>query len=149
MFRNYLTITLRTLAHNKVYSAINVIGLSIGLAAAMLIMLYTKDEVSFDQFHANNPHIYRITSKSITPEGAENVDSNTGHFQGPKFSAGVPEIRAFVRYKADRNDIKKGTEIKSYESFVADSSFFSIFSFPLINGNPNTCLLYTSDAADD
>ncbi|AEI48384.1 ABC transporter permease [Runella slithyformis] len=140
MFRNYLIITLRTLAHNKVYSAINVIGLSIGLAAAMLIMLYTKDEVSYDQFHANNPHIYRITSKSITPEGVERPDGNTGHFQGPKFSAGVPEIRSFVRYKADRRDIKKGTEIKSYESFVADSSFFSIFSFPLKSGNPTMAL---------
>ncbi|WP_229599039.1 ABC transporter permease [Runella sp. CRIBMP] len=140
MFRNYLTITLRTLAHNKVYSAINVIGLSIGLAAAMLIMLYTKDEVSFDQFHANNPHIYRVTSKSITPEGVESLTGNTGHFQGPKFGAGVPEIRAFVRYKGERSDIKKGTEIKSYESFVADSSFFSIFSFPLLSGNPTTAL---------
>ena len=59
MLRNYFTIAFRTLAHNKVYSSINVIGLSIGLAAAMLIMLYTKDEVSFDRFHANNPHIYR------------------------------------------------------------------------------------------
>ena len=140
MFRNSLTITLRTLAHNKVYSAINVIGLSIGLAAAMLILLYTKDEVSYDQFHANNPHIYRVTSKSITPEGVESVDGNTGHFQGPKFSASVPEIRAFVRYKGDRTDIKKGTEVKSYEAFAADSSFFSIFSFPLISGNPNTAL---------
>ncbi|WP_428654585.1 ABC transporter permease [Runella sp.] len=140
MFRNYLTITLRTLAHNKVYSAINVIGLSIGLAAAMLIMLYTKDEVSYDQFHANNPHIYRITSKSITPEGVESVHGNTGHFQGPKFSAGVPEIRSYVRYKGDRSDIKKGTEVKSYESFAADSSFFSIFSFSLVSGDPNTAL---------
>lgn len=140
MLRNYLTITFRTLAHNKVYSAINVIGLSIGLAAAMLIMLYTKDEVSYDQFHANNPHIYRITSKSITPEGVESLQGNTGHFQGPKFSAGVPEIRSYVRYRGERSDIKKGTEVKSYESFAADSSFFSIFSFPLISGDPNTAL---------
>ncbi len=140
MFRNYLTITLRTLAHNKVYSAINVIGLSIGLAAAMLIMLYTKDEVSYDQFHANNPHIYRVTSKSITPEGEERLDGNTGHFQGPKFSAGVPEIRSYARYRGERSDIKKGTEVKSYEAFAADSSFFSIFSFPLRSGNPNTAL---------
>jgi ABC-type antimicrobial peptide transport system permease subunit len=140
MFRNYLTITLRTLAHNKVYSSINVIGLSIGLAAAMLIMLYTKDEVSYDQFHANNPRIYRITSKSITPEGVENLQGNTGHFQGPKFSAGVPEIRSFVRYQGDRRDMKHGTEIKSQEAFVADSSFFSVFSFPLVSGNPKTAL---------
>lgn len=140
MLHNYLTIAFRTLAHNKVYSIINVVGLSIGLAAAMLIMLYTKDEVSYDQFHANNPHIYRVTSKSITPEGVESVQGNTGHFQGPKFSAGVPEIRSYVRYKGHRNDIKEGTEVKSYESFVTDSSFFSVFSFPLVSGNPSTAL---------
>ena len=141
MFRNYLTITLRTLAHNKVYSAINVIGLSIGLAAAMLIMLYTKDEVSYDQFHANNPHIYRITSTSISPAGiVQQKQGNTGHFQGPKFSAGVPEISAFVRYKGHHNDMKRGTEIISQESFMADSSFFSVFSFPLLHGDPKTAL---------
>jgi putative ABC transport system permease protein len=141
MIRNYLTIALRTLSHNKVYSAINVVGLSIGLAAAMLIMLYTKDEVSYDQFHANNPHIYRITSQDITPKGVvENLQGNTGHFQGPKFSAGVPEIRAFVRYQGSRKDMKQGTEVKSQEAFIADSSFFSVFSFPLLSGNPKTAL---------
>lgn len=141
MLRNYFKIAFRTLAHNKVYSVINVIGLSIGLAAAMLIMLYTKDEVSFDRFHANNPHIYRITSKQFTPAGVfQSYNTHTGYLQGPKFAAGVPEIKSFVRYKSDRNDIKTGTEIKSFESFWADSSFFSVFSFPLVSGNPATAL---------
>lgn len=141
MIRNYFTIARRTLAHNKVYSLINVIGLSIGLAAAMLILLYTKDEVSYDQFHANNPNIYRITNKYISPEGKQ-VGSmgNTGYVAGPKFAAGVPEIRAFVRYHGHRNDIKRGNEIKSQEIFRADSSFFSLFSFPLLSGNPKTAL---------
>jgi putative ABC transport system permease protein len=141
MFRNYLTIAFRTLAHNKVYSLINVVGLSIGLTAAILIMLYTKDEVSFDQFQANNPNIYRITSKQTRPDGVEQAKfGNTGYFQGPKFAAGVPEIRFFVRFQEHRNDIKQGTEVKSQTVFKTDSSFFSIFSFPLVSGNPKTAL---------
>jgi len=90
MIRNYIKIALRTLARNKAYSVINVVGLSIGLAAAMLIMLYTKDEVSYDRFHANNPHIYRITSQELSPAGKlENIQANTGHFQGVQNSARV------------------------------------------------------------
>lgn len=141
MIRNYFTITWRTLVYNKAYSFINVAGLSIGLAAAMLILLYTKDEVSFDQFHANNPNIYRITNKYISPEGKqEGVMGNTGYVAGPKFAGGVPEIKAFVRYHGHRNDIKKGNEIKSEAIFRVDSSFFSVFSFPLLSGNPETAL---------
>ncbi|MEZ0541391.1 ABC transporter permease [Fibrella arboris] len=141
MFRNYLTIALRTLAHNKAYSVINVVGLSIGLAVAMLIMLYTKDEVSYDRFHANTPHLYRITSRQLTPAGKqEGVEGNTGNLQGPKFSAGVPEIQSFVRYREDRHDIKRGTEVVSQPMHAADTSFFSVFSFPLLSGNPKTAL---------
>lgn len=141
MLRNYLTIALRTLANNKAYSIINVVGLSIGLAAAMLIILYTKDEVSYDRFHANTPNLYRITSKRTTPEGKqESVVGNTGYFQGPKFSASVPEIQAFVRFQQDRRDMKQGTEIKSQDLFLADTNFFSVFSFPLLSGNPQTAL---------
>jgi len=94
MIRNYIKIALRTLARNKAYSVINVVGLSIGLAAAMLIMLYTKDEVSYDRFHANNPHIYRITSQELSPAGKlENIQANTGHFQGSKIQRGYSRNR--------------------------------------------------------
>ena len=64
MFKNYFKSAFRNLARNKIYSFINVAGLSIGLACAMLIMLYVKDEVSFDRFHKNVNHIYRIAKKS-------------------------------------------------------------------------------------
>ena len=141
MLRNYIKIALRNLARNKAYSAINIVGLSIGLAAAMLILLYTKDEVSYDRFHANNPSIYRITSKSITPAGElAYKQPYTGFFPGPKFKAGVPEIKTFVRYRTNQKDMKQGTDVKSQEVFWADSSFFSVFSFPLLQGNPKTAL---------
>ncbi|MVM32568.1 FtsX-like permease family protein [Spirosoma sp. HMF4905] len=141
MFQNYLKIALRNLARNKAYSAINIIGLSIGLAAAMLIMLYTKDEVSYDRFHANNPSIYRITSRDITPAGiVEHQQPYTGLFPGPKFHAGVPEIMSFVRYRENRKDLKLGNEVKSQTVFFADTSFFSVFTFPLLSGNPKIVL---------
>ena len=141
MFRNYIKIAFRTLAHNRAYSLINIIGLSIGLAAAMLIILYTKDEISYDRFHANAPNLYRITSRELTPAGKiDHVEGNTGYFQGPKFSAGIPEIQSFVRYRQDRIDMKRGSEVISQDVFNADSSFFSVFSFPLLNGNPQTAL---------
>ena len=66
MFKNYFKTAFRNLARNKVYSFINIAGLSLGLACAMLIMLYVKDEVSFDRFHKNVNNIYRIVSKSPT-----------------------------------------------------------------------------------
>ena len=64
MFKNYFKTAFRNLARNKIYSFINIAGLSIGLACAMLIMLYVKDEVSFDRFHKNANNIYRIARKS-------------------------------------------------------------------------------------
>jgi len=141
MLQNYIKIAFRNLARNKAYSAINIIGLSIGLAAAMLIMLYTKDEMSYDRFHANNSAIYRITSNELTPAGkADNPQAYTGIFPGPKFQAGVPEITTFVRYRSDQKDMKQGQEVKSQEVFLADTSFFSVFTFPLLSGNPKTAL---------
>ncbi|WP_018619044.1 ABC transporter permease [Spirosoma luteum] len=141
MLSNYVKIAFRNLVRNKSYSTINIVGLSIGLAAAMLILLYTKDEVSYDRFHANNPVIYRITSRQTTPAGAvEYRQPYTGFLPGPKFKAGVPEIKAFVRYRGDQKDMKRGTEVKSQEVFMADSSFFSVFTFPLLEGNPKTAL---------
>jgi putative ABC transport system permease protein len=141
MLQNYLKIALRNLARNKAYSAINIIGLSIGLAAAMLIILYTKDEVSYDRFHANNPSIYRIISRDLTPAGKlEHYQPYTGFFPGPKFHAGVPELTTFVRYREEQRDMKQGTEVKSQTVFLTDASFFSVFSFPLLSGNPKTAL---------
>ena len=141
MLQNYIKIALRNLARNKAYSGINIIGLSIGLAAAMLIMLYTKDEVSYDRFHEKNPSIYRITSKYLTAAGiVEQLQPYTGLFPGPKFHAGVPEITTFVRYREGQKDMKQGNEVLSQVVYIADTSFFSVFTFPLINGNPKTAL---------
>lgn len=141
MIQNYLKIALRNLFRNKVYSFINIAGLSIGLAAAMLIILYTKDEVSYDRFHANSPNIYRVTTEWINPDGSvKQADGTTGYLQGPKFKDGVPEIQSYLRLSSDFRNIRQGTEIKGYSMIGTDANFFSVFTFPLISGNPATAL---------
>ena len=155
MIKNYFTIAIRNLARNKVYAFINIAGLSIGLACAMLIILYVKDEVSYDRFHTDVTHIYRVVSQGYDKNGKKgNENGNTGYFQGPRFTANVPGINAFVRVQSGRTDIKKETEVNSQEILYADSNFFSVFSFPLIDGDPKSCLkdnrsiVLSADAAE-
>ena len=139
MFKNYFKIALRNLRRNKIYSFINIAGLGIGLCCAILILLYIKDEVSFDKFHDNVNTIYRIASKS-NYQGKENMNGNTGLLQGPRFTKSIPGIKSFVRVQSGALDIKNDAEIKSQELLYVDSNFFSVFSFPLLNGDAKTCL---------
>ena len=141
MFKNYFKIALRNLARNKVYSFINIAGLSLGLASAMLIILYVKDEVSYDRFHKGVNQIYRVTSNNFSKKENKIVyTSNTGYFQGPRYTAHIPELLSFVRIESGSQDIRKGTDISSHDVLQVDSNFFSMFSFPLREGNPKTCL---------
>jgi len=137
MFKTYFKTAFRNLKRNKIYSFINIAGLSIGLACAILIMLYVKDEVSFDRFHKNVNNIYRIARKS----NGNNENGTTGFLQGPRFSQNVPGIKSFVRVQGGAEDIKKGTELLEQDGMLhVDSNFFSVFTFPLLSGNPATCL---------
>ncbi len=137
MIKNYFKTAFRNLARNKVYSFINIAGLSIGLACTMFIMLYVKDEVSFDKFHKNVNNIYRIARKA----NGINLNGTTGFLQGPRFTQNVPGIKSFVRVQGGAEDIKNGTEVQEQGGVLhVDSNFFSVFTFPLLSGNPKTCL---------
>ncbi|PVD50433.1 antibiotic ABC transporter permease [Terrimonas sp.] len=135
MIKNYFKTAWRNLARNKVYSFINIAGLSLGLVCTMLIMLYVKDEVSFDRFHKNVSNIYRIVSQR-----KENKIPVTGILQGPRFTQNVPGIKSFVRVENRYEDIKSGTEVQSKNLLRVDANFFSTFTFPLLSGNAKTCL---------
>ena len=133
MIKNYFKIAFRNIARNKIYSFINIAGLSIGLACTMLIMLYVKDEVSFDRFHKNVNNIYRIERN--------HKNGSTGFLQGPRFTQNVPGIKSFVRVQGGSEDIKKEAEVQEQGGVLSvDSNFFSVFTFPLLSGNPKTCL---------
>jgi putative ABC transport system permease protein len=140
MLQNYLKIALRNLFRNKVFSFINIAGLSIGLACCMLIFLFTKDELSFDRFHEKKDDLYQITCKIIENDGKTNYYGMASMIQGPSFKQEIPEIEACVRVNERDYILKKGNETFYENASWVDDNFFSVFSFPLIKGNPKTVL---------
>lgn len=140
MFTNFFKTTFRNLRNNKVYSFINIAGLTLGMACAMLILLYVNDEVSYDAFQKNTSVLYRINRQITRPNGSMDKSGYTGYLQGPRFAANIPEVKAFVRYQQGEMNIQKGVDIRAQEVFLADTNFFSVFSFPLIAGNGHTAL---------
>ncbi len=142
MFKNYFIIAYRNLWRHKIFSFINIAGLSIGLACCMLIFLYAKDEITFDRFHKKQHQIYRLTALITDPEGSSDPwkSGSTGMVQGEAFKNEIPEIEKFVRLKEFTFIIRKEGEVFNESALYADSNFFSVFSFPLLQGNPETAL---------
>jgi len=141
MLASYFRIAMRYLVNNKVYSVINIAGLSLGLACAMLMILYTKDEFSFDRFHRDMASTYLIVIDVQSPDGSS-VDKMglTSILHGPRFKDKLPEIESFTRLRTTFRDVKVKDEVSSQKILEADSNFFLFFTFPLVHGNPNTAL---------
>ncbi|MBC7865749.1 MAG: ABC transporter permease [Bacteroidia bacterium] len=139
MIKNYFITAIRNLWRNKFFSVINILGLSVGIASCMLIFLYGKDEISFDGFHKNKQNIYRITADMLNADGLQKMGS-TGMMPGPNFKRQVPEVEDFVRVRSAGFNIKQGTNVIEQDALYVDENFFSVFSFPLIQGNAKTVL---------
>jgi len=140
MIRNYFKTAFRNLWRTKAFSMINIAGLGVALGCCMLILLYTMDEVSYDRFNVNHDNIYRLVSNSISPTGVVNKDASTGMVPGPAFKREVPEIESFLRIESGSYIVKRGNEVFNEDILYVDSNFFSVFTFPLLNGNPKTAL---------
>ena len=139
MIRNYFKIAVRNLTRNKIFSFINIAGLSLGLTCCMLIVLYTKDEVSFDRFQENKDQLFRIkVTMSDSRETREIGSTNTIH--GPSFQQEIPEIKEIVRAQSNMFVTRKGNELLSEDVLFADNNFFTVFSMPLVAGDPKTVL---------
>jgi putative ABC transport system permease protein len=107
----------------------------------MLIILYSKDEVSYDRFHTKAPDIYRVTNQQILPDGTiQSSYGNTGMMPGPVFKSEIPEIETFVRVQSERTPVKVGTVIFEQDGLYVDDNFFSVFSFRMKAGNRFTAL---------
>jgi putative ABC transport system permease protein len=149
MFRNYLTVTLRNLWKHKIFSAINILGLSIGLACCVLIFLLITHELSYDKFNVNAANIYRLTSVAEGPNGLTNLAVTPAPW-GPLMKKDYPEIKNYVRVlKPEKNLVGVKGKEHFYENDVlfCDSTFFDIFSFRLLQGDkqalykPNSVIL--------
>ena len=121
-------------------------GLSIGIAASLLLLRYVAHERSYDTFHTNAKNIYRLQHDTYKAGVLENQSAITYHGAGPEIKATFSDVKNFVRlHRADGmyNYYKHGVEVISYyetKAYYADSSFFEIFDFPLVSGNRKTIL---------
>src|SRR3982751_3770114 len=139
MLKNYFKIAWRNLLKNKVFSFINIMGLSIGIAVCFIIMLYVQDELSYDRFNVKADRTYRIAFKAIINNGKIN-ESNVM----PPVAAALQREYAEVEEVTRINDGGKPKIIYKDKSFkddrlaLVDSNFFSVFTIPFIKGNPKT-----------
>lgn len=140
MLKNYFLIAWRNLARGKGLSLIKIAGLSLGLAVCLLILLYTKDEISYDRFHKAGARLYRVDQ--TMKMGAEPASKMgiTNPIVGEVFAKEIPEVESFVRINDGMVTVKKGADAFTESTLYADSNFFQVFSFPLLEGNAQTTL---------
>jgi len=154
MLHNYSKIALRNLRRNRVFSLVNILGLSIGLAACLLIAAYIRDETHYDRYAARAKDIYRI---DLTLTGATtSVYPMVDVAVGPGMTAVYPEIEAYtrMRHMGDMFVQYGDRSFKEQNMAFADSNFFSIFTLPFLEGDAHTALkqpgslVVTRDFAD-
>lgn len=155
MLKNYLTVALRNIQKYRFFSAINILGMTIGVSACLLITLYVTDELSYDRFHANADRIYQVGLQAKIADQDIRV-ANTCPPMAAALVAEVPEVESATRLAPywGRPAVKYEDKVLTEEKvFYADSNFFEFFSFILKEGNikdalrePNTVVL-TEDVA--
>lgn len=143
MLQNYFKIAFRSLWRNGLYSLINIGGLSVGLAVSLLILLYVLHEKTYDRFHKNADGLFRVYAKMNYGGQAIQMDHMSARF-GPAVREANPNVLDVVRISSPRSRvvIKTGPNRKYFEPnfILADPSFLTVFSFPLVTGNPATAL---------
>jgi putative ABC transport system permease protein len=141
MIKNYFKTAFRNLWRNKTFSVIKILGLSIGLTVCMLIFLYTKDELSYDQFHKNKAQLFRIIQNLKFGADAPQTIGITTPAVGEAFAAEIPEVKQYVRINGESVTVKKNNnDVLTEQCMYVDDNFFKIFTFPLLQGNKATAL---------
>ncbi len=143
MLQNYFKLALRNIRKYKFFSAVNILGMSIGIAACLLILLYVVDELSFDRFHANAGRIYQVGLHGKIG-GQDIMVANTCPPMAEALVREVPGVKQATRIANfwGTPTLKYGDKTFTEEKvFHADSNFFEFFSYKLIAGDPKTALL--------
>ena len=141
MIRNYLKIALRNMKKYKVYAFINMTGLAVGIACFLLMMLYVRYEYSFDRFHKNANSIYRIVHQSETAFQGSPYFAVTMAPLGPALVEEYPEVLNAARIRNIGTLLIQYMKHGFYESGIyADNGFFTLFTFPLVSGDPETVM---------
>jgi putative ABC transport system permease protein len=141
MFKNYLKVTLRNLKRQGGYTALNIIGLTIGIASSLFILLYVFHETSFDDFHQKKDRIYRISSEITEPDNAFKwavTQLPLGHMLKQEYA----EVEEYVRFIPNGRTRFEKDLVNYFEEnvYFADSTVFKVFDFEFTAGNKATAL---------
>ena len=149
MFKNYLKIAWRNLTKNKVYSWINIGGLAIGIVACLLILQYVVFELSYEDFHVKKDRIYRVHQDRYDNGKLSTQWAAGAYAVGNSFKEAIPEIEEYVKVVETRDIIVEvdNRPLKIEKVFFATNSFFSVFSYALIDGDVTSVLSEPNTAA--
>lgn len=136
MFRNYLKVALRNMWNNKLFTGLNILGLTMGLASSILIFLWVQDELSYDKFIPGADRIFRLTGRTKDIESAQVPMALAGALKND-----IPGVRNATRVVPDAKIMQVGTD-KFDEKLLydVDSNFFKVFNYPLLIGNAPAAL---------
>ena len=142
MIKNYLLIAFRNLQKNKVFSFINIFGLAVGMAAGLLIIQYVSFELSFDNFHAKKDRVFRVTQDRYDRGKLSTQWAGGAFAEGNNFKNNFPQVEDFVKIvdAGPSLAINNAQKIVLEKSYFATASFFNVFSYQLISGDPKTAL---------
>ncbi|MDX1531351.1 MAG: ABC transporter permease, partial [Rhodothermales bacterium] len=139
MWTTYLRVALRTLDKRKGHTALNVAGLTLGMACCLLIFQYVAYETSFDQFHAKKDRIHRAAFRLTQNGVAQNTSANVGYLFGPTVAEEVPEVVRYARIHPNYGEAvvsyREGPTDRTFtegEVLFVDSTFLRMFDFPLV-----------------
>ena len=141
MLKNYLKIAWRNLMKNKVFSFINIFGLTTGITVCLMIFLFIVNEFSIDNFHKDGNRIYRVMRSFEGDAGKTAVPWLSGPYATALLNDFKGEINETVRIMPDNDLVAyNGHSFNEKNVYIVDSNFFTFFSFPLLRGNPSTAL---------
>lgn len=140
MLKNYLKIAWRNLIRNKAFSAINIMGLALGLTCGLLIMLWVQDEYSVDAFHKNNSRLYHVYERNIF-DGKVDARYKTKGLLADELKANIPAIKLASPLETSTSVVgEAGNKLLKMNGVFVGSDFFTMFSYPLLQGAPQTLL---------
>lgn len=137
MFGNYLKVALRNIIKQKIYSVITIVGLAVGITCCLLIMLYVKQELSYDTFSPHADKVFRIGTRTVRPTRTD-ISAATPAPVAPALEEEYPEIEHITRIYFDSQVLFEYGDKKIYEENViyADPDFFDVFPFKVLKGDP-------------
>ncbi|MCI0616887.1 ABC transporter permease, partial [bacterium] len=139
MLKNYFKTALRNLLKYKNHSLINILGLATGIACCILILLFVRNELSYDTFHAKKDQIYRAFC-SLDLGARQLTTPNFPMPFGPALAAEIPEIQATVRFQKRTAVVRYQDNLVREELLFSDPAILQVFSFPLLAGDPAKAL---------